>query len=371
MNTRVGTFGLADVDTNVTNAAVSQTLTAGRLVLSEIVAARLVANEVDTDILKLNGEEVTVTADAINSAVTLVNSGALNPGSGGGSTIVVPGAADSILTSNGSGQLVAPGSALTSDGTLNLVSLSQPKIQFKGSDFITQNVPENAITVGNNSATTTTSAQNNIVFGVNAGNGLGTSQKDGDNVIVGTNANIINFNTGVDDSGKNVVIGTNAILSNLSTSVVIGADAKIPNTDTNTHTKTVMIGQGTVIEESAPTEGNTIVGQGSSITAANGYVTIVGFNSTVTGSKTLPSVVVGSNCNETSSGGAGSVLLGTSNNSAFPGCICLGSNADVPTAPNQLALPAAMLSAGAPTTLAAKISVRINNQQYYLGLYSS
>jgi hypothetical protein len=365
-------FGLTERDASFTNLVVQKTLTAGTVVASSVVTSRITATEADVDVLKINGQELTVTADDINRVVANGGSGG-SGGGGGGPTIVVPGLVTQILTSSGSGQILAPGSTVDTNGSLNLTTTTaaQPKIQLKGTDFLTTNVAGSSLTLGNGSTPTIgTNAQNNIVVGCNAGLGLGTGSSDGGNVVMGTDANIPNY---ASTNSENVLIGHSAIASNITQSVVIGAGAGAPITDTNNHSGIVIIGRNAQVNESADTEGTILIGQNASSLSGTGQLAI-GQNTIISGNKFVPSTVIGTGSNDTAgllSTVIGSTIVGAGINCAQGNCICLGTNATTPTADNQLTLPSGLFVTNATlTTPVGYIVVQIGAQRCRLPLYT-
>lgn len=290
-------FGNVPHDAAFSNTQVSSTLVAGTSVSNKVVTNELVANKLETDVLSIRGEEITVSAKEINEVVGSGGSGGSSGSGGGGGT--VPGSVNQILTSNGSGQIVAPGSTVTNTGILNIVSATAdlPKIEFNGATFIENNPTKQSLSIGTNTQGVT---------------GLF-------NTVVGENATV--------SGNTNVAIGTTAtIAAGAQGSVVIGFASRV----TNPAPESISIGNNASVNTTNDVDGSIVIGKSAAATGNR------------TGAIHSGSICIGESALDITANGAGSVVIGNHNSTQFANCVCLGNNAASPTIAGQLTLPAAL-----------------------------
>lgn len=381
-------FGQVPKDAAFTNLNVAESLVASEITVDTLVANNeivndLSANKISVDVLSIRGEELTASAKQIDD---LVNSG----GGGGGGGSVVPGTVTQILTSNGSGQILAPGSSLTDTGTLNLTSVNAtlPKIEFKSATVLANDPVNKSLCIGTN-AQGITAAQNTII-GENAGLALTTGDS---NIAIGANCKISTTSKSnvcigspalIDVAAdENVVIGQNAKVSNIGVgSVSIGCNAQANGTGigpafdvksvsighfARTNNRySVAVGANSLIQTTGSAEGSIAIGASAVVNTSKDLGSLViGYDSSANGSRNdgLPSVVIGSFSIDGTVNGNGSTILGNNNFTNQPDCICLGNGAATPTQPGQLAIPGAIASVGGSIgTLAGYIRLKIKGE---------
>lgn len=342
-------------DANFADLVVNDILKVGeRIVTNDLVATTATLNELDVN--ALNATSLTadtlraseLDADTVNA--NTVNTVALNvngvPITGSGTTTVIPGTVNQILTSAGDTKtLLAPGSTVTSTGTLDITGAT-PLVQFAGTtvlespSLVSLAVGPSASAAGATfstaigvSATTNSGGQDDTAIGAFANATAGS-------IAIGAGINGASFRTQATGSNS-IAIGSTtgaraAALASAVAAIAIGSANGGGGAGASAGASSIAIGSSAGAG-AATASGNASISMGTRSTAAGANSIAVGTDfpplriGAQIGASGTSSIAIGS-ASSTAPGAAstaaGSVVIGSgASDGGNAGAVCLGTGA--------------------------------------------
>lgn len=274
------------------------------VVRDTLVAERVVASSIATDILNVNRIQIGGVPFDPNAASASTAATTTTPSE----YEKVPGVVNSIVTLTGTGGLQSSGLSTLVNGVLDLSSATA-QLQINSSPVIKVNPSQTSVALGVNAGGADADASaRNVTVGTDAGSTLTTGS---DNVVVGFQATIADTT-----ATQNVVVGANARAGN-SQSIAIGANS---NSGDGIN---LVLGFNSKCEGNFTSSNNLVIGSNSKIDSASGAMNSIMIGNNITQLSIGRSVSIGTD----SSAFNLSVSIGDSAITALNNSVSIGANA--------------------------------------------